>query len=192
MMTQDEYILGLLAIVSGLAVSHMIGALHGILFHRRIVRWDWLMPVTAVLVANLILFSWWISWASFQGRNDAQLIFGWFLIPIAQLTCLFLAARGIFPDFMGDRQIDLRKHYETVSRYVWSALSANLLLTLGSIAAGYFIAGRGPTDAINFPLLIPGVLAALVLAIFRRRIVHAVLVPILLLMTLAGTLTKVL
>ena len=49
-MTQDEYILGLLAIISGLAVSHMIGALHGILFNRHMVRWDWLMPITAALV----------------------------------------------------------------------------------------------------------------------------------------------
>jgi hypothetical protein len=67
----------------------------------------------------------------------------------------------------------------------------DLLLTLIPLAAAYFLHGC-PPDAINFPLLLIGALAALVLVVFRKRVLHAVLVPILFVMTLAATLTKVL
>lgn len=190
-MTQDEYILGLLAIISGLAISHMIGALHGLLFNCRMVRWDWLTPLTAANVACLILYSWWVSWASFHGRSE-PLIFGWFLIPVAQLTCLFLAARAILPDFDGETHLDLKEHYEKVSRYVWAALASNLLLVLFNVIMVYLLRGLGPSNAISLAALIPGLVAELVLVVTRRRIVHAVLVPILGATLLASTLTKVL
>ena len=185
-MTQDEYILGLLAIISGMAVTHTIGVVHLLLFNRKRVGWDWLAPLTAGLITYLILYSWWVSWAAFHGR-ETQILFGWFLLPVSQLICLFLAARAILPE-NGDQ--NLKEHYATVSRYVWGALTANLVLVLFGLAMRYAITGMGPSDAINLPQLIVGLAIGLALAVLRWRTVHVVLVPLLCVMTLAGTLTK--
>jgi hypothetical protein len=60
-MSGTDYILGLLAIVTGLAISDMVVSLHGLLINRRHVKWDWLALVAAAFVLVLIVNSWRIT-----------------------------------------------------------------------------------------------------------------------------------
>lgn len=131
-MSLDEYVLGLLAIISGLAISELVAEFHRLLFNRKAIQWHWLAPLTAFYVALAILASWWVAWGSFHGRNF-PLAFGFFLLPVAQLVALFLAARGILPADLSTAdggKFGLETHYFSVKRYVWGAMTANGLLTL--------------------------------------------------------------
>ena len=46
-MSGAEFIVGLLTIVTGLAICDMIVSLHGLLVNRRHIKWDWLALVSA-------------------------------------------------------------------------------------------------------------------------------------------------
>ena len=180
----DEYVLGLLAIISGLAISEMVAELHRLLFNRKAIQWHWLAPLTAFYVALVILASWWISWGSFHGRTN-PIAFGLFLFPVAQLVALFLAARGILPadlSTQNDGTFDLEKHYFLVKRYVWGAMTANGLLIFASHAISRVIE---PMDRheIELPLLsiIIVTYAWALLAFSSSRWLHLLLVPALVL-----------
>lgn len=58
-MDVKEYLLSLMAIVTGLAIADMIVSLHGLLRRFRKVHWDWLPVVAALFVFVLIVSSWW-------------------------------------------------------------------------------------------------------------------------------------
>ena len=184
----DEYILGLLAIVSGLAISEMIGGLHMMLFNRRRIDWDWLTPLPGLYIAYAILAGWWVSWASFHGIADSIML-GRFLVPVAQLVCLFLAARGVFPPDppTKDTKLDLSAHYFAVKRYVWGAMAANsiLIIVARSIALASpmnFNIGRADAgtmgSALEFPMLVFGLVYYLALAFVGNRAFHRIAVPL--------------
>ena len=129
-MEPAEYILALLAIISGLAISEMVVSLHRLLVHRRNVRWDWLTLVAAAFVFLLIVSSWGVSYRAF---NDLPLgpWFWEFVLNLCQLIGIYLAARGILPDDIGPSEhVDLVAHYAFISRYVWTSLSVTYALYL--------------------------------------------------------------
>lgn len=51
-MSGGDYVLGLLAIITGLAISDMIVSLHGLLINRKHVTWDWLPLVATQLCCS--------------------------------------------------------------------------------------------------------------------------------------------
>lgn len=180
MMTAGEYILSLLAIVSALSLSELVFGLHTLLDHRSRIAWDWLPLVAAAHLFVVVLFAFWVSWGSWHA-NDEPVIFGLFLIPVAQLVCLFLAARTVLPranDATGGG-IDLAAHYLRTHRLLWGALAANT----GLILIGYAIRTFALHDT---RMVIPGTwmtlslafIAALALAVFPSRALHRVLVPL--------------
>lgn len=178
----DEYILALLAIISGLAISEMIGSLHGLLFHRDRVKWDWLAPLAALHVAWSILASWWISWLSNHDRTE-PVVFGYFLVLVAQLVCLFVAGRGILPaayPAVGKPKLDLFRHYLAVKRYVWGAMAASiaLLLLAGALNAllGFGQAAQGL--ALTRPVLMFALIAYLALALIDNRWFQRIALPV--------------
>lgn len=189
----DEYILALLAIISGLAISEMIGGLHGLLFHRDRVKWDWLTPLAAMHVAWSILASWWISWLSNHDRTD-PIMFGYFLVLVAQLVCLFIAGRGILPSaYPAARQpkLDLVLHYASVKRYVWGAMAANIFLLL---LAGGLNAVRGAEQAggiaLSPPVLVLAAIAYLALAVIDNRWFQRIALPVAFTILVTLTLTE--
>ena len=177
-MSGTDYILGLLTIVTGLAVSDMVVSLHGLLINRRLVKWDWLALVAAAFVFLLIINTWRITYVAFEGSIKGPHI--WiFLLILAPLISLYLAARAVLPDRVElGKPFDLAQYYGFVGRYLWSAISvlygavvllAGLsFLTRGLSAEGdMYLAGL-----IGFPI-------ALALAIWPHRKLHRILVPLL-------------
>lgn len=189
-MSLDEYILGLLAIISGLSISEMVGGLHRLLAHRKRVNWHWLTPLTALYIAYLILSSWWVSWLSFHGRTDAVALWQ-FLLPVAQLICLFIAARGVLPDEMpaeGQAPLELEKFYYSTKRYVWGALASNSVLLIVAYALA---AAQGHTSSgrmgLTFPVMFFGLAYYAALAWFDSPWVHRIAVPLALVIITALT-----
>jgi uncharacterized membrane protein len=185
MTDQGGYVLGLLAIISGLAISTLISNLHHLIVARRQVRWDWLLLSVAAFVTLNIVAGWWTSWRTLRSTGpDVQL---WqFVLILAQLVALYLTARAVLPEPTARKNVDLAAHYEARKRYIWTSFVALYALL---IAAGVIKPG------ISWPVIVSmrdfwlGLVLAGVLAMVPSRRVHAVLVPLALALSAALTLT---
>ena len=179
-MSGTDYILGLMTIVTGLAVTDMIISLHGLLMNRRLVTWDWLALLAAAFVFLLIINTWRMIYVAFEGSVKGPAI--WiFLMILTPTICLYLAARAALPDnVVVGQPFDLREHYDFVDRYLWSALSVlyGVVILMGGltlIMQGGALSGQGDmflAGLIGFPFV-------LALAIWPNRKLHRIVVPLL-------------
>ncbi|WP_298745926.1 hypothetical protein [uncultured Brevundimonas sp.] len=185
-MTAKEYLLGLTAIISGLAIADMVVSLHHLLMASRRVRWDWLALTAATYAFYVLVFSWWVGWRSFDDPDINNLTLGTFFLVLAQLVLMYLAARAALPDSVPDEGLDLKEHYARVSRYVWSAVSLlqGLVLSLSAFEAVI----DGTPGLANFWPLLVSLALVLPLVIVRRRVLHMILVPLITVILIATTL----
>ena len=172
-MDVKEYLLSLMAIVTGLAIADMTVSLHGLLRRFRKVHWDWLPVVAAFFVFVLIVSSWWTSWTS----NFEAMPHFVFVIIMFQLVALFLAAKAVLPDDRDGDRLDLLDHYRLSNRYVWLSLTVlSVLVIMPPVVEGR--AFQEPASFIGWvwiPLLYAGL--SLILACVQRMTLHRVLVP---------------
>ena len=176
-MSGGDYILGLLTIITGLAISDMIVSLHGLLVNRRHVAWDWVPLVAASSVLLLIISTWRISYLAFQNATKGPPIWVFVMI-LVQNIGLYLAARAAIPDRVSAGEpLDLRDHYEGVSRYLWSAIALSyamflILSALEPIALGTM---QFPTTFFHalfwFPIIVG-------MIIWPNRKLHRIVVPL--------------
>lgn len=177
-MSGTDYILGLLAIVTGLAISDMIVSLHGLLINRRNVTWDWLAPVAAAFVLVLIINSWRITYVAFQGSLKGPPIWVFLMILVPNVA-LYLAARAALPDRVeAGKSVDLRDYYDFVGRYLWSALAVSYggFVLLSFLRQMTF--GSAQFPGLFFQALI-GFPVILALVIWPNRKLHRIVVPLL-------------
>lgn len=176
-MSGGDYILGLLTIITGLAISDMIVSLHGLLVNRRHVAWDWVPLVAASSVLLLIIGTWRISYLAFQNATKGPPIWVFVMI-LVQNIGLYLAARAAIPDRVSvGEPLDLRGHYESVGRYLWSALALSyamflILSALEPIALGTM---QFPTTFFHALLWFPVIIAMI---IWSSRKLHRIIVPL--------------
>lgn len=187
-MRPGEYILTLLAVISGLAASHLATTLHRLLAAGRRVRWDWLGSTAAVFVAYQLVLSWWTSWLNLKDQGQGTTELWAFLIRLGQLLCVFLCARAVLPEDVPAEGVDLRAHYLGVSRYLWRAQVVLLLLLAVAVPVHVYFEGRPPPLGGAWAALVAQGAAAAVLAATRRPAVHAVVVPLYLAALIASTL----
>ena len=178
-MAGADYILGLLIIITGLAISDMIVSLHNLLIHRRVVKWDWLPIVSAAIVLILIIDSWRISYIGFRDVERGPPIWA-FLLILAMLVPLYLGARAALPDRIEPEDgIDLLEHYDFVRGYLWGAVGCTLGLFVALQLIGYFTLGFREFQMQTLRAAIGLALVSL-LAITGRRAIHRIVVPLLL------------
>ena len=173
-MSGGGYLLGLILVITGLAISDLIVSLHGVLMNRRKVKWDWLALLAAAYIFLMIVNSWGVSFRAFKG-DDVNPPLWQFLELIWQIIPLYLAARAALPDNIPAEGVDLAAHYGEICRYFWTAIWLTLLLYL--VGVSFY---RGAI----MPILIEdwGAVAQLVLIsvliVFCKRAVHRVIVPL--------------
>ena len=176
-MSGADYILGLLAIITGLAISDMIVSLHGLLINRRHVKWDWLPLVAAACVLLLIISTWRHLYVGFQGAVKGPPI--WVFVTIlAGNVGLYLAARAALPDRVSiGESCDLRAHYDFVDRYLWSALTLSYatVIVLQGLEPMLLGTMQFPNTFLHALLAFPVLLA---LAIWPVRKLHRIVVPL--------------
>jgi hypothetical protein len=177
-MSGADFIVGLLTIVTGLAICDMIVSLHGLLINRRHVTWDWLALLSAAFVALMIINTWRMTYVAFQDAVKGPAIWV-FLLILTQNVGLYLAARTALPDKVDlGEPFDLAAYYDFVDRYLWSAiLTANAAYILLHIL-GLIMRGSVPFQAVFVQVLI-GVPVVIALVIWPNRKLHRVAVPIL-------------
>lgn len=190
-MTTGEYILALLAIISGLAITHLIGATSMLIENRRRVHWDWLAVLAAAYLGYLVIYSWWISFAAFHAEK-AQLPFYRFLMPTVNAIFLALAARAVLPDRLAEEPLDLAAHYARSSRFIFGCLLVSQAITTLSLATRWHTLRHAATALPGGLMPFLGGAAFIVaLTLIRRRIVHALLVPTMFAALVAGSITRV-
>jgi hypothetical protein len=190
-MTENEYVLNLMAIVSGLAITHMIASLYTLLSHRSIVRFDWLAMTAAAVIAYSVVYGWWVTWAAFHDRTG-PLMFWRFLLPIVNVALLVLAARAALPNEVPETGIDLRERYDLHGVWIWRALLAAIGIAIASLAIARVIGetyGSGVAPWGFSGLFLEAAILG-VLSWTRSRRVHVALVPLIFLLLVAATLVQ--
>jgi len=168
-----EIAIGLLTIITGLAIADVVTSLHILLINRKRVQWDWLPLLATMFIVLLIIAIWSISF-----RDAASDTFNpplWeFAGRIIQIVPMYLAGRAILPDEVGKDGVSLAKHYADVCRYFWGSIAITYVLYLG------FLLVQGGLGDLLRSNLSPAVQLAImaILIAFPRRAVHAALVPI--------------
>jgi hypothetical protein len=179
-MSPFEYLLALVSILIGLAVTDLSGSLHRLLRARPRVRWDWLPLAAALLVMMLIFEFWWIFYG--LGMSVAWTHYGAFLVLAASLVCMFLLASATLPDEIPAEGIDLSRYYQENGRYFWGLFGLFVLLMIAveliAIAESDHIRSAAVLQRTLLNLTFVALLFSL--AKVRNRRYHAVLVPALL------------
>ena len=173
-MSGGEYLLGLILIITGLAITDIVVSLHGVLLNRARVKWDWLALLAAAYIFLMIVNSWGLSFQAFNTDKINPPLWQ-FLELLGQIIPLYLAARASLPDHVPDEGVDLAKHYALVSRYFWSAVAATLVLYL--LGAVFDSGTFAPAIVDRWGAVAQLLLMVPLIAVQSRR-VHAIVVPL--------------
>jgi hypothetical protein len=171
-MAANEYVLGLLAIVSGLAITEWIGSFYRLLAARRAVKWDWLTLLVAITAAYTIVYGWWMSWKTLGALPDVSLSLGYMSVLLIENGFLFLAARASLPEAVPDSGLDMREHYRRNSWLIWGGLAASSGLVQLTILLRnwHTLISNWQTEAF--------ILAVVLLAVFAQRRLHLIFAPL--------------
>jgi hypothetical protein len=166
---QFEYLLLFVAVILGLAVSDLAISFHRLLGAGRRVHWDLLAPLAAILAFLKIIVQWW-NWFG-ASRIARDLTFEMFVGVAVAALLLFLMAAAALPDAADEPVVDLRNHYEKVSRRYWLLFIGHWIL-MNAVSAWAQIQLQGARLSLLSPvyLILP---VALSLIFVRNRWWHA-------------------
>ena len=172
-MLSGDFAIGLMTIITGLAIADMVASSHGLLMNRAHVRWDWLAILAAVFIFLLIVSSWGISYRT-MGNQMINPPLWLFVIGLSQIIPLYLAARASLPDAVDDKGVDLAAHYAEISRYFWASVAFTYLMF---VAYGAVVLGPGVLLGAYLSPTAQLAMMVVLVAVPDRR-VHALLVPV--------------
>jgi hypothetical protein len=130
-MAPFEYLLLFASVILGLAACELAIGLNRLLGAWRRVDWDWLAPLAALLVFVKLVTQWWI-WH--RGVVLASgITFEMYLAVLVDAVLLFMMAAAALPNPAGgEDSIDLRAHYDRVSRRFWILFTIHFVLGTGT------------------------------------------------------------
>ena len=176
-MLSGDFAIGLMTIITGLAIADMVASTHVLLMNRTRVRWDWLATLVAIYIFLLIVSSWGISYRT-MGNQMINPPLWLFVIGLSQIIPLYLSGRASLPDSVDDKGISLAAHYAEVRRYFWASVAFTYLMFVGY---GVFILGPGVLAGSYLSPAAQFLMMAVLVVVANRR-VHALLVPIIFLL----------
>jgi hypothetical protein len=171
-MLSGDFAIGLMTIITGLAIADMVASMHGLLMNRAAVRWDWLAVLVAIYIFMLIVSSWGISYRT-MGNQMINPPLWLFVVGLSQIIPLYLSARASLPDEVGDHGVSLANHYAAVSRYFWVSVAFTYVMF---VAYGVFILGPSVLAGSYLSPAAQLVIMVVLIAVPNRRL-HALLVP---------------
>jgi hypothetical protein len=164
-----EYILALVIIVLGLALSDLAMSTHRLIRRRADVTFDATPVIAALLATYLILVNFWGDYHHYHGVTSASL---WSTLPnLALLFLSFLIAAAALPDHW-DGKLDLWQYYLSSRREFWTLVGvATLLAIVYDVATSW--PEHPPVSAYVSGALVLGICGTLCVA--TRRWLHIVL-----------------
>ncbi|HKY82072.1 MAG TPA: hypothetical protein VJM09_11450 [Sphingobium sp.] len=172
-MLSGDFTIGLMTIITGLAIADMVASIHGLLMNRTRVRWDWLAILVATFIFLLIVSSWGISYRT-MGNQTINPPLWLFVLGLSQIVPLYLAARASLPDVVDEKGVSLAAHYAQVRRYFWASVAFTYLMF---VAYGVYVLGPGVLSATYISPAAQLAMMAVLIVVPDRR-VHVLLVPI--------------
>ena len=159
-----EYITALVAVVIGLAIADLATSLHRLLRNRRIVRWDWVSPLAAMLILAELFNLWW-RWRGFSGTTTGEVI-PYFLA----LILIYLAASITLPDEVPADGIDLARYFDENRSYFWFVYASYVALLIALISIRDLHQGLTASDLWSrYYFDYPWLVAAYAMIIVRQR-----------------------
>jgi len=104
------------------ALADQLVSLHRFLRARRRVRWDWAIPLVALLAFLTLVQIWW----TIAQPGARSLTIGAFLPTLVELVLLLLLASAVLPDEVPSEGLDLRAYYHENGGYIWTLFAAAL------------------------------------------------------------------
>ncbi len=173
-----EYILVLVSIVLGLALTDLAFSTHRLIRRRADVKFDATPILAALLAAYLVFTNFWSDYGHYRTVTSAAL---WETLPnLAILFVNFLIAAAALPDEW-EGEIDLWQYYLATRRQFW------ILIAIGTLTAlAYGAVNLRPLPISAFISAGLVLILAATLCITERRWVHVGLLCALLAMLVAG------
>ena len=135
-----EYITALVAVVIGLAIADLATSLHRLLRDRKVVKWDWVSPLAALVILAELFNLWW-RWRGFSGTTTAE------VVPyFAALMLIYLAACITLPDEVPAEGIDLGRHFDKNRSYFWFVYATYVALMIGLLSVRALQRGGTASD----------------------------------------------
>jgi hypothetical protein len=175
-MNPFDYISVVLAVVVGLALSHILIGMVQLLQRRGRVTFYWIHSTWIALTFVGIVFLWWSIW---NFRNITSWNFFSFLLLLLQPVMLFLAAAFLVPR-EGQSDADMQTFYFSSRRGIFGSFAALLAL----IIAQNSIRNGSAWVPVNFYLLAAFVLIVAA-AMTERRSFHAAVTAVFIIWMLA-------
>lgn len=169
-MDRFSFVIVLLSIIVGLGVTELLTNLARQIQNRSTTKFYWLHTLLACLVFIALLQQWWESW-------DQRFVENWsfpiLLLMLGGPIGLYVISHLLFPNNMDD--VDYRDHYYKNTRviYLIGALTVIFASTYRPLSFGDALID--PDNASSVFIL----LVFLILAFFKKQIVHQILVPFL-------------
>ncbi|HEV7589492.1 MAG TPA: hypothetical protein VGO40_15365 [Longimicrobium sp.] len=159
-MKTSEYLSVLVSIIVGLGMSQVLSGIANLLVDRRRVRFFWVWAVAVVMVFLANVQFWWGTFSVGEAVATNFFSFVFFLLtPIA----LYLSAVVLVPDFEGEGEIDLERHF-FANRTLYFGLLAAVPLLSGArsviISGDPLLSPERPFEALFVALLASGALVA--------------------------------
>lgn len=173
-----EFLMVLASVVIGLGITEILGGWANLLRARKSTRLYWVHLLLQIGVFLALLQQWWELW---DLKSLDELSFFAVLTTLAPLILLFLIAHLLFPP--RSETADLETYYYEQAPFLWGLVV--LIALVGTLI---------PPLVFGYPILHPANLSglvviglALLLALSGSRRIHAVFVPLVLLLVLLDT-----
>ena len=150
-----EYITAIVAVVIGLAITDMATSLHRLLRHRKVVRWDWVAPLAALMILAELFNLWW-QWHGFTGRTIGE------VVPyFTELILIYLAACVTLPDEVPANGLDLGRYFDENRSYFWFVYSSYVaafmaLKTISGLQHGLTASDLWSQNYVDYPWILVG------------------------------------
>ncbi|HKU92473.1 MAG TPA: hypothetical protein VJP82_03915 [Sphingomicrobium sp.] len=164
-----DYITALVAVVIGLAIADLATSLHRLLRHRKIVRWDWVAPLAALVILAELFNLWW-RWRGFTGTTIGEVV-PYFLA----LILIFLTASIALPDEVPSEGLHLGEYFDQNRSYFWFVYASYVALIVILLSIRGWHHGLSASDLLAkywFDCL--WILAAYAMIFVRRRWISGV------------------
>ena len=159
-----DYITALVAVVIGLAIADLATSLHRLLRHRKIVRWDWVSPLAALVILAELFNLWW-RWRGFTGTTTGE------VIPyFAALILIFLTASISLPDEVPAEGLDLGSYFDENRSYFWFVYASYVAVIIALLSVRGLHQGLSAAELLSkywFDYL--WIVAAYAMIFVRRR-----------------------
>lgn len=172
-MSLFEFLMVLVSIIVGLGIAEILIGTAKTIRHRESINGYWVLGVVVAILFVALLQQWWEIW---EFHAVTAWTFHGLLMMLAGPVGLFLMAHLVFPEPM--QGANLQEHYYGAMRPVWWLG----IVTVAMSTLFRPLIFQGDLIAIEEASSFIGLCALLALAVSKNRLLHAVLVPVLLLL----------